>query len=418
MRESGQPERIRSHEERDLSVLARLGAAMVATGQPVHEIEEELVDLAASLGHRDLQIGAGPTSLTVALRPGAPATFQKASVPLRLDQAHDVRRIRHQLAIGEIGVAHAEEELSNLAGRSPRYPTWSTFPSLVAIAVGIALVLQPNWASILLTAASSSMVWVLMQVARVSRLVRTLLPTIAALLVSLLVFGAAAADLVEGPLRTTLPSLAVLLPGALLVTGMSELAAGHMQAGTARLVYGSAQLALFTLGLLAGVTLLGRFGWEVTSTINVRIDEIGPIAAPIGLVMIAVGIVVMESVEWRRIPWVLVVLVLAFGAQAVGQSLGSLALGGLLGGIAASLGATLVELLRPQLARLVVFLPAFWLLVPGSLGLLGASELALMPDSAIQGALNSAAVVSSLALGLLIGSSLAAALRLRVRKQV
>lgn len=131
--------------------------------------------------------------------------------------------------------------------------------------------------------------------------------------------------------------------------------------------------------------------------------------------MIAVGIAVLESVELRMVPWVLFVVVVAFLAQTGGQALGSLALGGLLGGIAASLGATLVELLRPQLPRLVVFLPAFWLLVPGSLGLVGASELALSPGTATESTLTSIGLVSALALGLLIGSSLGAALRFRLR---
>lgn len=395
----------------DRALLARLGAAMIATGQPVHEIEEELLEVGLALGYPDLQVGAGPTSLTVALRTGDPSTFQKANAPLRLDQASDVRRIRYQLAHRTVDNSVASRELLALGDRPPRYPDWLTSPALVAVAVGIALVLQPGWANLAVTAVAAVVVVLLMRLARHSRLVATLLPSIAALLVSLLVFGAASAGWVEGPLRTTLPPLAVLLPGALLVTGMSELAAGHMQAGSARLIFGTAQLGLFTLGLLAGVALLDSAGVTSSAPLNVRVDEIGFLAAPVGLIVIAAGICLMESVDVRLLPWVLFVVVLAFAAQSTGQYLGSLALGGLLGGIAASLGATLVELLRPELPRLVLFLPAFWLLVPGSLGLVGASELALQPGTTIQSAMTSVAVVSALALGLLVGSSLGQALR-------
>ena len=62
---------------------------------------------------------------------------------------------------------------------------------------------------------------------------------VAAFIVGCAIFLAAEADLLDGPLRTLLPPLAVLLPGALIVTGMSELAAGAMVAGTSRLVFGT-----------------------------------------------------------------------------------------------------------------------------------------------------------------------------------
>ena len=95
--------------------------------------------------------------------------------------------------------------------------------------------------------------------------------------------------------------------------------------------------------------------------------------------MIGVGITLMESVPVRLAPWVLGVLVVTFLAQLGGQRLGSPALGSFLGAIAASLGASTAELVHRRLPRLVVFLPSFWLLVPGSLGLIGVSEVAIVP---------------------------------------
>ena len=129
-------------------------------------------------------------------------------------------------------------------------------------------------------------------------------------------FGAADAGLLDGPLRTVLPPLAVLLPGALVVNGMSELAAGHMQAGSARLTYGLVQLGLFSLGLLMATTLL-----RVPSSMlaNLRVDEIGWVGAPVGLLLIGLSICLMEGVPLRMQGWVLLVLSLAFGAQVAGQ---------------------------------------------------------------------------------------------------
>lgn len=394
------------------TLLAHLGAAMIATGQPVNEIEEELVEVGARIGHPGVQIGAAPTGLTVSLRSGDPAAYESVNASMRLDQASEVRRIRHQLVFSELSPREAFDQLSTLRAKPPLYSPWLSQPAWLLVAVGIALILQPGWANLVVVAVSALAVLALLAVAQRAQVLATLLPTLAAFTVTVIVFLAADAGWIEGPLRTVLPPIAALLPGALIVTGMSELAAGHMQAGASRLAYGITQLGLFALGLIAATTLL-RVPPEMM--VNVRVDDIGWWAAPAGLVLIAVGISLMESVELSMSPWVLLVLLGAFGAQAGGHALGSAALGGFFGAVAASLGATFVELLRPQLARLVLFLPAFWLLVPGSLGLISVTTLVADRDRVIDTGLGVIAVICAIALGLLVGSSMGLALRNRLR---
>jgi len=227
------------------------------------------------------------------------------------------------------------------------------------------------------------------------------------------VLGAASAGLIEGALRTLLPPLAILLPGAVLVTGLSEIAAGAMVAGVSRIGYGTVQLLLFALGILAGAALLSVPPEELT---NVRVDELGWWAAPLGLLLVSVGLCLMESVNLSLMPWVILVLLTAFAAQVAGQQLYGASLGGFLGGLAASFAASLVELFRPQLPRLVVFLPAFWMLVPGSLGLLSVTELALGPAAAGSTGFAVVEIVAAIALGLLVGSVLARSLQRVVRQ--
>jgi len=394
------------------ALIASLGSAMVGTGQPVHEIEQELGEVARRWGYPDLQVGAAPTSLTFSLSRGGPSTFQRVEGGLSLEKAVDVRRIRHQVAFGVLDIHQALEELESLRVRQARYPGWLTQPAYVVVAVGIGLILQPGWANLAAVGGCAVVVAFLLAASRRFRTLGTLLPTVAAFVVTVIVFALADAGLVEGPLRTVLPPLAALLPGALIVTGMSELAAGHMQAGASRLVYGIVELALFALGLLAATTVL-RVPDE--QLVNVRVDALGWVAAPVGLLLITVGISLMEHVPAPTAPWVLVVLVLAFAAQSAGHLLGSAALGGFFGAVAASLGATAVELFRPRLARLVLFLPAFWLLVPGSLGLLGVTQLVAERPDVLAAGVDVVGVVVAIALGLLVGSAIGAALRRRVR---
>lgn len=393
-------------------LLIFLGSAMVACGQTVGDVEDEVVEVGRLLGYPHLQIAATPTGVMLSLDSGEAASFESIRGPLRLDQAVEVRNIRYRLAAGQVTVIDATDQLLGLRDRPARYPPWAKDLGFMLVSVGIALVLQPGLPNLAFAALGGLVVAGLIRLGRRFGLVATLLPTLAAGILGCAVFAAADAGWLEGPLRTLLPPLAVLLPGALIVTAMSELAAGDMMSGSGRLTYGVVQLMLFTLGVVAASRLLDV---PAAQLMNVRIDELGWWTAPVGVVLISGGLTLAESPPVRLLPWIAAVLSLAFLAQTFGQQF-SPALGSFLGALAASLGAYLVEAVKPSLPRLVVFLPAFWLLVPGSLGLLSTTQIVLDPNHALGSIIQVAGVVGSLALGLLVGSAIAQAVR-RLRRR-
>ena len=393
----------------DRALLTTLAVAMVATGQPVYEVDEDLVEVGHHLGYPAVQVATGPTGVVLALGSGQPATVETINGPLRLDQSAEVRWIRHQLLTGRLDSRQAMARLATLRDQPERYPSWLSALAWVIIAVGIGLILQPGVANLVVTASCSALVLALARLSARSPALATLLPTVAAFVVGCLVFGAAAAGLVDGALRTLLPPLAILLPGATLVTGLSEIAAGAMVAGVSRVGYGVTQLLLFALGILAAIELLGVPAAQLS---NVRVDELGWWAVPSGLLLICAGLCLTEGIRLSYMPWVVLVLVIAFSAQVLGQQLVGAAFGGFLGGLAASFAASAVALLGPQLPRLVLFLPAFWMLVPGSLGLLSVTELALGPTSSPSTAgFGVVEQIGAIALGLLVGSVLARSLQ-------
>jgi len=395
------------HEAQTRALLAHLGSAMVATGETVPEVEEELAEAGARLGYPDVQVAAGPTGIFVSLDAGGVTGYQTASSSLRLDQAVDVRRILHQLRQTELSADDAVRQLVELRSKPARYPTWLYWLGAVGVATGIGLILQPGWANLAAGAVAALVVTGLARLSTRSGLWSTLLPTLSGFAAGCLVFAAANAGWLDGPLRTLLPPLAVLLPGALLVTGMSELASGHMVAGSSRLAYGLVQLLLMSLGVVAAASLVGIAPGTLR---NVRVDELGWWAAPLGLVLLIFCVSFLESASLRLLPWIGLVLLLAAAAQTLGQRLGGAALGGLLGAIAASLGAWTCAAIRPRLPRLVIFLPSFWLLVPGTLGLLSVTQLAVDPGQGVSTEIDVVKVVCAIALGLLVGSATARSL--------
>lgn len=392
--------------------LLLLGAAGLAGGRPVHEVEEELCRMGAALGSPEVQCAATPTGLFVALGADTSAGFQAVGAPLRFDQAWHVSGIVGDVLDKTLDPDAAVAALRRVLAAPPLVPRWLAAAGLLPVAVGIALILQPAGPNILAALLCGALVAVLIELAGRSRLAATLLPVVAAFSVGCAIFLAADAGWLDGPLRTLLAPLAVLLPGALIVTGMSELAAGAMVAGTARLVFGAVQLLLFTFGVLAAVRVVGVTPAELA---NLRVDELGWWAPWLGLLLLGVGVCLNLSAPRAMLPWMLGLLALTFLAQKFGQEAYNAPAGGFAGGVVAAFGAAVIQRFPGAPPSLVVFLPAFWLLVPGSLGLVGTTQLGADTGDGFATFTGAVAVIVAIALGVLIGSAVGRAATERAR---
>lgn len=111
-----------------------------------------------------------------------------------------------------------------------------------------------------------------------------------------------------------------------------------------------------------------------------------------------------NSAPPKSLAWLCVVLYAAW----TGQYLGDQAFGGYLSGFFGALVMTPVAYLverRPSAPpALVSFLPAFWLLVPGALGLIGVTEyIATNVTAGVQDFLGAVGAIIAIALGVLCG---------------
>jgi uncharacterized membrane protein YjjB (DUF3815 family) len=171
-----------------------------------------------------------------------------------------------------------------------------------------------------------------------------------------------------------------------------------MVAGASRLVTGSLQLALLAFGIVGAEQLVGLPLLEEPENL------LGSWAPWLGVLVVGIGTFVYHSAPRRSLPWLLVVLYAAW----IGQYFGSQAFGGYVGGFIGALVMTpvayLVERVPSGPPALVSFLPAFWLLVPGALSLIGLTEFA--SDNAIEGIqdfLGAVGSILAIALGVLCG---------------
>ena len=205
-------------------------------------------------------------------------------------------------------------------------------------------------------------------------------------------------------LRAMIAALVVFIPGVPLTTAFLELTEGQMIAGSSRLVWGSAQLGLLAFGIVAGIGAVGVPSEQVFSSSDA---VLGWWAPWLGVLVFAIGVTVAHSAPPGAFVSLLVVLYAAWTGQVVGNALFGGWVSGFVGAVVMTLVAYLLARLPSTMPVYAVFLPGFWLLVPGSLGLIGLTTILASPETAASGDI--LAVIGSIAavaLGVLCGVEL------------
>jgi uncharacterized membrane protein YjjP (DUF1212 family) len=386
-------------------LMVQVGIAMVAAGDAVDLIEDALRRIVDAYGVTGIQIALLPTSLFIQTGTGDEAHVEFISrVPtsLRLDQIDALYRLVKDLEHGRLSPQDGLERLRGVYRLRPTF-SWPTRTLGHAIlTAGLMMLLQPTPAGI----AAAFVLGLFVGLMKLLNLptFSLIFPIVASFVTAVLVFVATRYLHLDNPIRLLVAPLVTFLPGATLAIATMELAAGQMVSGASRLVSGVVQLALLGFGILAAWSL---FGISRADLIDHHVAGLGAWAGWLGVLVFALGIYLHFSAPLRSLPWILLVLVIAFGAQSAGAALFGGQLSGFFGAAAMTPAVLWVETLPHGPPKLVTFLPSFWLLVPGAAGLITITEI-------VGGGLNAASrggydvIVTfvSIALGVLIGTAL------------
>ncbi|MEX5295247.1 threonine/serine exporter family protein [Kocuria sp. CPCC 205268] len=380
-------------------LLLELGADLLGGGLPVNDVEDALRHLGAALGRPDVAVAAFPTGLFVTLERAGTTGFQPTDNPLRFEQTAEILELGQQVRLGRLSTGDALTDLHRIRRSPARWPAWVSDLGAVPVGVGLCILLQPALPNIAVAAAGSLIVAGLSTVARHWAAFRPLLPVAAAFTVSFVMLLAVEASLLDGALRTIVAVLAILLPGGLLVTGLSEIAAGAASAGSARLLSGSVQLVLFLTGVLTAAALLQA---PAAALANTYVTSAPGWAMALGVTVTLAGLMIRFNTPLSATPHIVVVAGLTAAVQLTVQSMYGAAVGGLLGAIVAAIAATIAHALPRAPGWQVIYLPAFWVLVPGSFGLINATQM--HPGNGLQDLVTAGSAVLAVAIGTLIGS--------------
>jgi uncharacterized membrane protein YjjP (DUF1212 family) len=383
------------------------GRALVLAGAAVSETQERLTRIAVAGGAADVRVVVLPTALLIALDSADPTTVE--SVPqltgaLRLDQISVVYDVVRQAECGALAPADGVRRLRTMYRMRPRHGRVVTVLGHVLMTVGLCLLLKPTIRDVVTASALGAVVGVLRLLVGARPAAGVLVPVTAALVVSTLTFIAVEHGIADPGLRALIASLVTFLPGGVLTTATIELASGEMVAGASRLVFGALQLLLLTAGIVVGAAVAGLPESAVLR--DNPGSHLGWWAPCLGVLLFGIAAAVYFSAPRGALRWLMVVLFTAWFGQLAGERLIGANGSGFLGALVMTPVAIAIAGLRTGPPAQVTFLPAFWLLAPGAIGLISLTESIGDPaESGLENLVPPLVSVLAIALGVLCGTT-------------
>ncbi|MFA5710179.1 threonine/serine exporter ThrE family protein [Mycolicibacterium sp.] len=361
--------------EQQIGYIARLGAAMAASNYPVTMVRQ-MIERASAVYGLKTDFIALPNHVQVvdsAAESGSVVKAAHIGGDLRFDQTFPLAGLVSDTLHGRIDPVAGETRLDRVEELPQPYPSWVTVLGYGVWSAGLALVLEPTVLNVLAAAVLGMMVglfWVAGQ--RIPGLGH-LVPVFSAFAVTAIcILGARHLGLDHVGLRALIPPLAMFLPGAAITLAVIELTSRDVISGSSRLIAGFVQIVQLAFGIIIAAQLLGLDESQLSPE---AVNKIGPWAPWLGVVVYAVGVMLFMAPPRSFLPWLVAISGIAYAAQFVGDLvLGSYA-SGFCGGVALSVAALVMSRLRGSPPAITMILPGFWLLVPGSMGLIGVTEV-------------------------------------------
>ena len=352
--------------------VATLGATMAAANYPVTMVREVMAQTSRAYG-LDHQFLALPNYVQVGSPTGEGLYIVNPDFTLRYDQSFPLAQLVARAPTGTVDPAEGIVELDRIRNQERRFPIWVTVIGYAVQSAGLALILQPTLLSLLGATLLGLLVGALSVLGRKIDAIGYLLPTICSFLVAFLVFTFDAHwHMGHDSLRALAAPLATFLPGAAITLAVIELSTHHVVSGASRLVAGFMQIAQLAFGILIAAQVVGVADNAFVTT---EINQLGAWAPLVGVVVYGLGAMLNFGPPTSFLPWMLLMLLTAYAGQWIGNEvLGSYA-SGFGGGLTLIVFALAISH-RPNTPPTVsLILPGFWLLVPGSLGFMGVTEL-------------------------------------------
>jgi uncharacterized membrane protein YjjP (DUF1212 family)/uncharacterized membrane protein YjjB (DUF3815 family) len=402
-----------------LDFMARLGPAYLGCGEQTANIEALLRRIALAYGMREARVVAFPTGIFITLHDGQGERTTLAEGPtraMRLDQIGAIYALGERAQRGELAPRVGLQELAEILLRRERFGRTGQVLGHTIMAAGVGMLLQPTLISVAVAAVLGLIVGLVKALIKGPSVAALPMPVFVAALVSFLVFYAQREGLPVEPIHALIPPLLTYLPGGTLTLGMVELAYGDMVSGASRLITGLVQLILLAFGLAAGAAVLGAKPDDLVQSVYPAVQLAW--TPWVAVLLFGIGVFMHFSAPRDSLPWLLLVLLAASGSQRLAAATFGGEISGFFGMLVATPLAYLIQIQFKGPPAMVTFLPGFWIVVPGALGLLSVTQMLSDRAAGIEGMATVVFVVTSVALGTLVGASLYRLASERLRRMI
>lgn len=387
-----------------LECLRKIGKGLIASGSPVGVVENTLTEIALAY-HYLCEVVALPNVLMIKLSQATQILSDFAvqrSTTIQLNQLSALAELVEAVKTKRLAPGKASYQVDRILSMQPRFSTIVIVLGYVISIVGLTMRFRPDPMALLITGGTGFLVAVLVLLFNRWPRFNLLLPIIASILVSTIIFNLTQRGVIQGSANLIIPPLIIFLPGATLTTAMIELASQHVLSGSSRLMYGATTLFLLFIGIAVGLELS-----DLPSILVSNYEaSVFPWWAPLlGTLMFGVGTFLRLSGSSRDLAWMLLVLYVALAGQFLGDYLVNPYFGAFLGAAFMTLSSEIIARSPARTPAQVAQALAFWFLVPGARGLLSVTSI-LRQDyrGAMIGLGEMIVLITAIALGVFLGT--------------
>ncbi|MEI6251861.1 MAG: threonine/serine exporter family protein [Mycobacteriaceae bacterium] len=382
-------------------MLREIGVALSEVAQAAPIVEGRLLKIAAKYTTQQVRLVVMPTVLMIQIGRDAYEIDGSTHSSLQLDAAGRIDDIASLAEAGAITPTDAVAAVAAAREMPPRFGRFTTAVGYAITTLGFGIMINPTWATLPGYLFLGLAVGMIVSFGGRFPSLTPILPTLSALVVTLLAtwFVAAAAN--DGLLRVISPALVATLPGMALTTGAMELADSQIISGSSRLIYGISQLALLVFGVMMGMHIAGS---EMTP--QAPSAPMGPWSLYVSIIIVAVGLFIYLSAPRGSLFWLMAAIAVAILGQKAAQTFMSASHSGFVGAVLAVLFAMLATRIRTAPPAVVMLLASFWSLVPGALSFMSVSQAATGGNADVATVGVAGAAIAAIALGTLVGWSI------------
>lgn len=382
-------------------MLREIGVALSEVVQPIPIIQGRLETIAAKYTTQPVRLVVLPTVLLIQIGDAAYQIDGSTHSSLQLDAAGRIDQIADLAEAGAITPTDAVAAVAAARTMPPRFGRFTTAIGYAITAFGFGIMINPTWAALPGYLFLGLVVGLIVAFGGQSPTLSPILPTLSALVVTLLATWFVANTAHDGLLRVISPALVATLPGMALTTGAMELASSEIISGSSRLVYGISQLALLLFGVIIGVHIAGS---EIAP--QSPSPQMGPWSLYVSIVIVAIGLSIYLSAPPGCLFWLMAAIAVAILGQKLATDILPAARSGFIGAMLSVIFAMLATRIRSAPPAVVMLLASFWSLVPGATSFMSVSQAATGDDANVASLGAAGAAIASIALGTLVGWSI------------